>query len=253
MTRQRWVIGNWKLHKTRNEASHFVESLKSVMSWSGLDVSVAIAPPFTALDAVRRAIEGTPIWLAAQHVHWDDEGAFTGEVSAPQLKDVGCDLCLVGHSERRTLFGDDNAAVARRIDSLLRHRITPVVCVGEPLSVRNEGRTIDYVHAQLSESIGHVEQPMPTLIVAYEPIWAIGTGKTANAQDAQTIHHAIRQHLKAQFGQHAAERTSVLYGGSVKPGNARALLEQQDVDGLLVGGASLIANAFAAVLNSALT
>ncbi|MFW6066736.1 MAG: triose-phosphate isomerase [Myxococcota bacterium] len=251
-SRRPLVAGNWKLHKTVDESVALVGALGEALGTSSLACDVAVAPVFTALHASGRALEGSGIALAAQDVHWEDQGAFTGEVSAPLLRDVGCSLCIVGHSERRHVFGEADDEVQKKVEALFKHGLVPILCVGETLEEREGGQTLDVVLGQLDAAVaGLGEGAAATLVVAYEPVWAIGTGKTARPEDAQEVHAAIRRRLGERFGTGVADGIRILYGGSVKPGNAGDLLAQPDIDGALVGGASLEADSFAAIVRAA--
>jgi triosephosphate isomerase len=251
MTRRPLVAGNWKLHKTIAESRALSEELVREDLGRGR-AEVAIAPVFTALSAVGEVLRGSPIALAAQNVHYEDQGAFTGEVSAPLLADVGCKYILVGHSERRQLFGDDDAKIARRLRAVLSAGPSPILCIGETLEEREDGRTHDVVLGQLDAALDGLDAASLTgLVVAYEPVWAIGTGRTASPGDAQDVHAAIRGRLRQSFSSAFASATRILYGGSVKPDNAGDLLTEEDVDGALVGGASLVASSFAAIARAA--
>lgn len=251
MSRGMLVVGNWKLHKTLQETASFCEQVRSA-PWlmEGLPVQVGIAPPFTSLSTAHTALAGCPVRLAAQHVFWEPSGAFTGEVSAPLLADAGCDYALVGHSERRSLFGDTDDLIARRLRALQHSGLTPILCVGETLDEREQGCAEKTVLAQLQGALGNPgEQPLGALVVAYEPVWAIGTGRVAAPQDAQAIHQSLRGAL-AGYGPEASE-TLILYGGSVKPDSASAIFAEPDIDGGLVGGASLDFEAFSAIVRAA--
>ncbi|HET7754835.1 MAG TPA: triose-phosphate isomerase [Anaeromyxobacteraceae bacterium] len=250
MARTKFVCGNWKMHKTTAEARDLVRALAPLVADGG-GVQVAVAPPFTALAAVAEALRGTSIELAAQDVHWEKQGAFTGEVSAPMLADLGVKHGIVGHSERRQLFGETDESVAKKLRALLEVGILPIVCVGETLYERDEGKTIDVVERQIKGALtGLSEAELARLTVAYEPVWAIGTGKTATTAQAQEVHAAIRGMLR-DLGPGAAERVRIQYGGSVKPDNAADLMSQPDVDGALVGGASLKAEDFSRIVKGA--
>jgi triosephosphate isomerase len=246
--RQPILAANWKMHKTAGEAEAFVEAfLPRVTGASGVDV--VIAPPFTALERVSRALAGSGVRLAAQDVSPEPEGAFTGEVAARMLADLGCAFGIVGHSERRSLHGEGDELVARKAAALLSHRIHPIVCVGESLLERESGRTFEVVGRQLEGSLALVPPPRAAeVVIAYEPVWAIGTGRTATAALAQEVHAFIRERLAGRFGP-ASQRMRIQYGGSVKPDNIGSLMEQPDVDGALVGGASLDPRSFASIVH----
>ncbi|CAG0976475.1 triosephosphate isomerase (TIM) [Myxococcaceae bacterium] len=244
------LAANWKMHKTVAEALAFVEAfLPSVRDVEG--VEIVIAPPFTALDRVGEALGGSNVELAAQDVHAELFGAFTGEVSATMLSDVGCRYGIVGHSERRTLCGETDAEVGAKATTLLRNGIRPIFCVGESLDEREAGRAFDRVGEQLDKGLAKIpSEQAEELVVAYEPIWAIGTGRTASPQDAQEMHAFIRDCLARRFAS-AASSIRIQYGGSVKPDNVYALMAQPDIDGALVGGASLDPESFARIVRFA--
>ncbi len=250
MARTRFVCGNWKMHKTTAEAVALVKELAAGLGGDG--VQVAVAPPFTALQAVAGAIRGTPIELAAQDVHWEAQGAFTGEISAAMLADLGVKHGIVGHSERRQLFGETDETVRKKVGALLQASVLPIVCVGETLAEREAGKTLAVVERQVRGALAGIPaSALAAITVAYEPVWAIGTGKTATAAQAQEVHAAIRKLLR-DLGGDAADAIRIQYGGSVKPENAAELMSQPDVDGALVGGASLKASDFLAVVKGAL-
>jgi triosephosphate isomerase len=250
--RKKFVCGNWKMHRTAAEARALVAELRGLAEGLAEKVDVAVAPPFTALAAAADALRGSRIALAAQDVHWEAQGAFTGEVSAPMLKEIGCAHVIVGHSERRQLFGETDEGVNRKAKAVLGAGLAPIVCVGETLAEREAGRTLEVVSRQVRGGLaGLPADQVGRLTVAYEPVWAIGTGKTATAAQAQEVHAAIRALLRELAGG-AADQVRIQYGGSVKPDNAAELLAQPDVDGALVGGASLKAGDFSQILKGAL-
>ena len=215
-------------------------------------VRVAMCPPFISLDAVFGALRGSAIRLGAQNMHHADSGAYTGEVSASMLRSVGCDYVILGHSERRQYFGETDAGVNAKVKQALAHELTPIVCVGETLDERKAGRERDVVQTQIDGALDGVSVDDPArLVVAYEPVWAIGTGETATPDQAQAMHAFIRGLLSQAFGENYARDVHILYGGSMKPENAATLLLQQDVDGGLIGGASLKADAFSAIVRAA--
>jgi triosephosphate isomerase len=252
VARRKFVCGNWKMHKTAGEAAALVRELAAGMGEVAGRVQVAVAPPFTALHAVAGALGGTELELAAQDVHWEAQGAFTGAISPPMLADCCCTHCIVGHSERRQLFGETDEGVRRKVRALLAARIRPIVCVGETLQERDEGRTLAVVDRQVRAALAGLGAPeLGALTVAYEPVWAIGTGKTATSAQAQEVHAAIRKILR-ELGGSVADEIRIQYGGSVKPENAAELMSQPDVDGALVGGASLKAKDFLAIVKGAL-
>jgi triosephosphate isomerase len=242
------VAANWKMHKTVAEAEAFARDLRDRLG-DAEEAEAVVAPPFTALAAVGRALAGSSIALAAQNVHPEEKGAFTGEVAPGMLAELGCAYAIVGHSERRALFGEGDAFVAAKAEALLRHGIRPIVCVGESLDEREADRTFAVVGAQLQESLARIpKERADDVVVAYEPVWAIGTGRTATPELAQEVHGMIRERLRDQFGADAGDRIRIQYGGSVKPDNVASLMAQPDVDGALVGGASLEPASFAAIV-----
>ena len=251
MARRKFVCGNWKMHKTQGEARELVRALAPLLEALAGRVQVAVAPPFTALAAAAEALRGTAMELAAQDVHFEKQGAFTGEVSAPMLAEVGCHHGIVGHSERRQLFGETDETVRKKVGALLAAGIRPIVCVGETLAEREAGRTLEVVDRQVRAALsGLPAEPIASLTIAYEPVWAIGTGKTATTAQAQEVHAAIRKLLRELAGG-AADAVRIQYGGSVKPENAAELMAQPDVDGALVGGASLKAQDFSQIVKGA--
>lgn len=245
------VVGNWKLHCTLGEARALASGVVRGVP-AGARAEVALAPTFTALAAVRETLVGSSIALAAQDVHWEERGAFTGEVSAPMLRDVGCAYVIVGHSERRQFFHDGDENVRRKALAVLRQTMSPIVCVGESLEQRERGETLSHVRHQVAAALeGLDEEAVARVVIAYEPIWAIGTGRTASPADAQQVHAVIRRSLAEGWGPPIADGLRILYGGSVKADNARALMAEPDIDGALVGGASLDAAAFCAIVSAA--
>ena len=241
------IAGNWKMFKTVAEAVSLVEALRADVRH---DVDTLLAPPFTALAAVAGAIRDARIALAAQNMHWEREGAFTGEVSPLMLRDVGCSHVLLGHSERRQLFGETDDGVARKTRAALAHGLVPVVCVGETLAEREAGRTMEVVERQVERALREVTPDQAaSLVLAYEPVWAIGTGRTATPDQAQEVHRFIRRTLSVSHGEAVAAALRILYGGSVKPDNIDALMAEPDLDGALVGGASLDPQAFLKIVH----
>ena len=250
MSRIPLIAANWKMHKTAPEARRFAEAFLPRVA--GLDgIEIALAPPATALHALGEALAGSAVALAAQNVNAEPSGAFTGEISPGMLADAGCRYAIVGHSERRRLYGETDAAVAAKARALLEAGLRPIVCLGESLEEREAGRTLAVCEAQLGGSLADIElERAAELILAYEPIWAIGTGRTATPETAQAVHGFLRDRLRRRFGA-AADSLRLLYGGSMKPDNTGALLAQPDLDGGLVGGASLDPKSFAMVCRSA--
>jgi triosephosphate isomerase len=241
------LAANWKMHMAVGESLAFAEAFLPLVAGSE-GVEVAIAPPFTALEALGRALSGSNVKLAAQNVHPEAKGAFTGEISASMLADLGCAYAIVGHSERRALFGESDEFVARKAAALLAHGIRPIVCVGETLEQRESERTFAVIESQLEGSLAGVPHGRAEeVVIAYEPVWAIGTGRTATPEIAQEVHAFVRERLAKRFGD-AAARIRIQYGGSVKPDNVYALMAQPDIDGALVGGASLEPTSFARIV-----
>jgi triosephosphate isomerase (TIM) len=251
MSRKPIIAGNWKLNKTSREAIVLVEELKrELVDITGVDI--VLCPPFTALQSVSEALTDMNISVGAQNLYWADSGAFTGEVSAPMLKDFGVKYVIVGHSERRQYFGETNETVNKRIKAALTHGLTPIVCVGENLAERESNKTFDVIKNHCEGSlVGLTADEAQKLVIAYEPVWAIGTGKTATPEQAQEVHAYIRQLLGKLFGNEAASSIRIQYGGSVTPDNIAILIGQADIDGALVGGASLKAPSFAAIVKAA--
>ena len=239
---------NWKMHKTVSEALDFVERFLPLVR-GATSVEVILAPPFTALDAVSRRIAGSAVLLAAQNVHAEPKGAFTGEISIPMLVDLGCRYAIIGHSERRTLFGETDEAVSRKALALLAREIRPIVCVGETLGEREAGKTFAVLERQIAGSLAGVPAARAgDVVIAYEPVWAIGTGRTATPEVAQEAHAFVRDRLAKQLG--AVSKTMrIQYGGSVKSDNAVTLMGMPDIDGALVGGASLDPKDFARIVS----
>ena len=242
------LAGNWKMHKTIGEARSLARAIKA----GSADVSqceIVMAPPFTALSAVADEIRGSSLLLAAQNVHWEAKGAFTGEISIPMLKDIGCVMVIIGHSERRQYFGETDATVNRRVHAVLEAGLQPIICIGETLAERESGKHHSVVAQQLAGGLdGLTRQSLLRIILAYEPVWAIGTGRTASPETAQEMHNLIRRWLSEKFGNESQE-VRILYGGSVKPDNIDALMLQPDIDGALVGGACLEAESFLRIIH----
>ena len=245
------LAGNWKMYKTAAEAVAVVTELKAEVA--GITkAECVICPPFTALPALSAVVAGSNVQLGAQNVHWEKEGAFTGEISVGMLKEFGVRYPVVGHSERRQFFGETDAGVNKRAKAALAAGMRPIVCVGEMLAEREAGKTQDVVRTQVTGSLaGLSKDDMVTTVIAYEPVWAIGTGKTESPEQAQEVHAFIRSLLVSLFDAATAAKVRIQYGGSVKPDNAKLLLSQPDVDGALVGGASLKAKDFAAIVKAA--
>jgi triosephosphate isomerase len=252
VARLKFVCGNWKMHKTQDEARALVRALAPVAEEGAGRVQVAVAPAFTSLAAAAQAAAGTRVEIAAQDVYWEPQGAFTGEISAAMLADLGVKHCIVGHSERRQLFGETDEAVQKKGRALLAAGVLPIVCVGETLEEREGGKTLGVVSRQVKAALqGLSPEEIARLTIAYEPVWAIGTGRTATTAQAQEVHAVIRGLLRELAGDDS-QKVRIQYGGSVKPGNAAELMAQPDVDGALVGGASLKATDFSQIVKGAL-
>ena len=242
------IAGNWKMFKTVHEAVVFVKELKSLVK-DMTNVEIVVAPPFTAVHAAAEAARNSNIGVAAQDLYWEKEGAFTGEVSAAMIKEAGAEYAIVGHSERRRLFGETDQTVNRKLHAALAAGLTPIVCVGETIEEREHNQTLAVLDRQMKDGLqGLSSDALAELVVAYEPVWAIGTGRNATPAQAEEAHAHVRSRLHQWFGGEAAERCHILYGGSVKPDNIRELVAQADVDGALVGGASLDVKGFADIV-----
>src|SRR5262245_10435291 len=239
-----FIAGNWKMFKTVTEAVVFAKELKSVVK-DVVDVEIVIAPPFTAIHSIAEALRNTNVGVSGQDVYWEKEGAFTGEVSAAMLREAGAEYTIIGHSERRRLFGETDATVNRKIFAAIGAGLTPIVCVGETLEERERNETLTVLDRQIKDGFdGLTSDQVGELVVAYEPVWAIGTGRDATAAEAEEAHAHVRMRLRQWFGAEAADRCHVIYGGSVKPDNIADLIREPDVDGALVGGASLDLRSF---------
>ncbi|MBX3026300.1 triose-phosphate isomerase [bacterium] len=242
------LAGNWKLHCRIDEALSLIDALLPLID-TAADRDVLVAPPFTAIAAVAARLRGTRVHVAGQDLYWEDQGAYTGEVSGPMLASAGCSHVIVGHSERRQFFGDSDQWVGRKTAAALRADLTPIICVGETLAERESGTTLAVVGRQVSAAVSDLDPAaLRRVVIAYEPVWAIGTGKVATPEQAQEVHRALREMLAAQGGPEIAAAVRILYGGSVKPDNIDALMAQPDLDGALVGGASLQAADFARIV-----
>ena len=243
-----FIAGNWKMFKTVQETAVFVKELRSLVK-DVADVEIVLAPPFTAIHAAAEAARNTNIGVAAQDVYWEREGAFTGEVSAAMIKEAGAEYVIVGHSERRRLFHETDAIVSRKARAAIGAGLTPIVCIGETLEERERNETLAVLDRQIKNSLDEISaDQVAELVVAYEPVWAIGTGRNATASQAGEAHAHIRTRLRQWFGGDAADRCHVIYGGSVKPDNIRELVAEPEVDGALVGGASLDVKGFVEIV-----
>lgn len=240
------LAGNWKMYKTVSEARALTQGLRSKVD--GLkDRDVVLSPPFTALSAVAEELRNSSLMWGGQNAHWERQGAFTGEISAWMLADLGCQYAIVGHSERRHYFGETDATVNKRMLGVLAAGLTPIVCVGETLQERESRATFSVIERQMKESLAGLA-PTSIVVIAYEPVWAIGTGRTASPEQAQEVHAFIRQHYAKACSPSASEALRILYGGSIKPDNIKALMEEPDIDGGLVGGASLEVESFVKII-----
>ncbi len=250
--RKPFVAGNWKMNKNNQEAEELARQLKEkIAAVEGADI--LICPPFTSLSLISKVIKDTGVFLGAQNMHWEESGAFTGEVSAQMLKSAGCGFVLIGHSERRKYFSESNQVVNKKIKAALKASLSPIVCVGETLEEREAGKEKDIVGCQLEEGLASLgEQDLGEITIAYEPVWAIGTGKTATGLQAEQMHAFIREWLEKKYSSSLSNDLRILYGGSVKASNTKELMGQKNIDGTLVGGASLDASGFAEIVKNSL-
>jgi triosephosphate isomerase len=244
------MAGNWKMHKTVPEAVALATAIRAGLEAKPPDTDVVVCPPFTALQAVGQVLKGSRIALGAQNMHWEREGAFTGEISPVMLKDVGCQYVILAHSERRQMFGETDEGASRKARAAMDHGLLPLICVGETLAERESSRTLEIVGQQLEKALRQLTpEEAARGVIAYEPVWAIGTGRAATAQQAQDVHSFIRKRVAASHGEAPADALRILYGGSVKPDNIGALMAQGDIDGALVGGACLRADSFLGIIH----
>ena len=242
------IAANWKMHKTIPEAVEFAKQLKREFSEPG-DADIVIAPPYTSLRPVADVLKNSSIHLAAQNMHWEEKGAYTGEISAAMLVDAGCEFVIVGHSERRTLFGETSAMLNRKIHAALKSGLKPIFCIGETLEERESGTTFEVIKKQIKEGLNNIpSDDIRQLAFAYEPVWAIGTGKTATPVQAQEVHRFIRETITVDLAYAQAPETAIMYGGSVNPENTGSLMEQPDINGALVGGAALELESFKGII-----
>jgi len=243
------LAANWKMYKTTRDAVAYVREFCSLAK-TVRDVEIVLAPPFTAIGAAAEAARNTPLEIAAQNLYFEREGAFTGEISAAMIKDAGADFVIIGHSERRRLFGDTDQWVNQKLHAAIAVELTPVVCIGETLMERERGETLSVLDRQLSVGFENVaSEHVAEIVIAYEPVWAIGTGKNATPAEAGEAHAHVRKRLREKFGDRSADACRILYGGSVKPDNISDLIALPDVDGALVGGASLDPRTFYEIVN----
>ncbi len=252
MARRYFIAGNWKMNKTAEEAKALIGGIKALEGSQTL-VDVAVCTPFTALDAASKALEGSTIKLGAENLYPKASGAYTGEISPAMLKEFGCAYVILGHSERRQYFKESDEFINEKVRCALENGLKPVLCVGETLEQREDGKTMDVVSLQTQKGLASVSaEDAKNMVVAYEPVWAIGTGRTATPATAQEVHARIREILRGLFGAGVAEGVRILYGGSMKPENADELLKEKDIDGGLIGGASLKAESFVSLVKSAI-
>jgi triosephosphate isomerase len=250
-SRKKLIAGNWKMNKTSADGVALAREIVIAVGKQS-DVDVVVCPPFTAIESVGRALEGSNVKLGAQNMHHEANGAFTGEVSAPMLRAIFATHVILGHSERRTLFGETDEAINRKVVAALKNQLRPIFCVGETLAERESASTLKVVQSQVERGLeGVSKEQAATIVVAYEPVWAIGTGKVATTEQAQEVHAFIRGLLMKLFTESVAQKVRILYGGSMKPANAPELLAQKDIDGGLIGGASLEARSFVELVTAA--
>lgn len=239
------VAGNWKMYKTTAEAKAFAEEFKSIIANTDTENEVAICAPFTQLVALKEAFEGTVVKVGAQNMHFETEGAFTGEISPAMLTEIGVDYCVLGHSERRQYFAETDEIINKKLHTAIRNNIAPILCVGEVLEEREAGKEREVVGSQIKKCLEGIEEAaVADMVIAYEPVWAIGTGRTATSEQAEEMCKFIRDEIKNIYGDYPASKVRIQYGGSVKPENAAEILGMENIDGALVGGASLIPDKF---------
>ena len=250
-SRKKLIAGNWKMNKTSADGVTLTREIVTAVGKQS-DVDVVVCPPFPAIESAGKALEGSNVKLGAQNMHFEASGAFTGEISAPMLRAIFATHVILGHSERRTLFGETDELVNRKVLSALKNQLRPIFCVGETLAERESGSTLKVVQTQMERGLEGVNKDQAaSVVVAYEPVWAIGTGKVATTEQAQEVHAFIRGLLTKLFTEPVAQKVRILYGGSMKPANAPELLAQKDIDGGLIGGASLEARSFVELVNAA--
>jgi triosephosphate isomerase len=250
--RKKIVAGNWKMNNDLNSSVALISEIKNILASKSLNAEVIICPPFTSLDAANSLIKDTQIKLGAQNMYYEKSGAFTGEISPLMLKSVGCQYVILGHSERRTIFGESNQLINKKIKAAVENQLNPIFCIGETLEERESGVTFKVIETQVREGLdGLTAEELANLIIAYEPVWAIGTGKTATPEQAEEVHAFIRKLIGELYSTEFAEKLIIQYGGSVKPENAAELMSQPDIDGALVGGACLKADSFVKIIESA--
>lgn len=249
--RKKVIAGNWKMYNDIPASVNLISELKKSLSGQEIKADVIICPPFTSLDTAKTLIEGSVIKLGAQNMYFEENGAYTGEISASMLKSAGCEYVILGHSERRTIFKENDQLINKKIKKALSSALKPIFCVGETLQERESGTTESVIKTQVTEGLSGISaEDLKKIIIAYEPVWAIGTGKTASPDQAQEVHKFIRTLVESLYSKEAADEIIIQYGGSVKPENASLLLSQPDVDGALVGGACLKADSFYSIIKA---
>lgn len=249
--RRKVVAGNWKMNMNLSGTIELISAIKKELSKSESKTEVIVCPPFTSLETAVTLVKGSSIKAGAQNMHYENDGAFTGEISADMLKSVGCEYVILGHSERRTLFGETDDMINKKVKKALSSGLKPIFCVGETLEERESNLTEKVVESQVKNGLSGIsEHELSDLIIAYEPVWAIGTGKTASPEQAQEVHKFIRNLISKLYSNNFADNLTIQYGGSVKPDNAEELFSQPDIDGGLIGGASLQADSFVTIVNS---
>lgn len=249
--RRKVVAGNWKMNMNLSGTIELISAIKNELSKSDSKSEVIVCPPFTSLETAVTVVKGSSIKVGAQNMHYESDGAFTGEISADMLKSVGCEYVILGHSERRTLFGESDEMINKKVKKALSSGLKPIFCVGETLEERESNLTEKVVEKQVKNGLSGIsESELSELIIAYEPVWAIGTGKTASPEQAQEVHKFIRNLISKLYSNNLADNLVIQYGGSVKPDNAEELFSQPDIDGGLIGGASLKADSFISIVNS---
>lgn len=242
------IAGNWKMFNTVPESIKLVTELRNIVS-GVKDREIVVCPPYTALGSAINALKGSNIAVGAQNLYFEEKGAFTGEIAPNMVKDIGCSHVIIGHSERRQFFGETDQSVNKKIFAALKVELTPIVCVGESLAERESNRTFKVIEKQIKDGLaGLTNEQMIKCVIAYEPVWAIGTGKTATPEQAEEVHVFIRKEIEKLFGKDVADSIRILYGGSVKPDNIKELMSKGNIDGALVGGASLKADSFASII-----
>lgn len=250
--RKKVVAGNWKMNNDLSQSVNLISEIKNAITGKELNAEIIICPPFTSLETASALVKDTNVKLGAQNMYFEESGAFTGEISASMLKSVGCEYVILGHSERRAIFGESDEVINKKIKKALSSGLKPIFCIGETLEERESGVTNKVIEKQVRNGLtGISTEELKHIIVAYEPVWAIGTGKTATPEQAQEVHKFIRNLIKELYSANSAENLTIQYGGSVKADNAKSLLSQPDIDGALVGGACLKADSFFEIIKSA--